>query len=82
MIMISGIMETTQYKNITSPQNNLKSPSTNMHKVQQRQSRVLIYKKCEGDDVDLGDDDGDGDEDSSPHAKGAPVEMKVPISLR
>jgi hypothetical protein len=53
-----------------------------MHKVQQKQSRVLIYKKCKGDDVDLRDDDGDGDEDSSPNAKGAPVEMKAPISLR
>jgi hypothetical protein len=30
-----------------------------MHRVQQRQSRVLIYTNCEGDDVNLeGDEDG------------------------
>jgi hypothetical protein len=31
MIMISGILSTTQSKSITSPQNNDKLPSTNMH---------------------------------------------------
>jgi hypothetical protein len=60
MIMTSGIMNTTQYENITLPQNNLESPSTSMHRVQQRRSRVPIYTNCEEDDVDLGgDDDGD-----------------------
>jgi hypothetical protein len=64
MIMTSGIMNTTQYENITLPQNNLESPSISMHRVQQRRSRVLIYTNCEEDDVDLGgDDDGDGDGD-------------------
>jgi hypothetical protein len=54
-------LDTTQFENIYLPQNNLKSPSTNIHKVEQRQSRVLIYT-CKGDNVDLrGNDDGDGD---------------------
>jgi hypothetical protein len=53
MIMTSGIMNTTQSKNMTSPENNLKSPSTSMPKVQQRQSRVPIYTNYESDDVDL-----------------------------
>jgi hypothetical protein len=55
-----------------------------MHRAQQRQSKVLIYINCEGDDIDLReDDDGDGDdvvddeEDTSPHAKGVPVAMTV-----
>jgi hypothetical protein len=62
MIMTSGIMNTTQDENITSPQNKLKSPSTNMHRVQQRRSKVPIYTNCEGGDIYLGrDDDGDGD---------------------
>jgi hypothetical protein len=60
--MTSSIMNTTQSENIPSPQNNLKSPSTSMHMVQQRQSRVPIYSNCEVDDVDLGGDDvGDHD---------------------
>jgi hypothetical protein len=32
--------DTTQYKNIISAQNNLKFPSTNMHKIQQRKPKV------------------------------------------
>jgi hypothetical protein len=48
MAMISGIMNTTQCENITSPQNNLESLSTNMHKVKGRRCRVLIYTNCEG----------------------------------
>jgi hypothetical protein len=87
--MISGIINKTQYKNITSSQNSLESPNTNMYRVQQRRSRVLIYTNCEGDDVDLGGD-GDGvfvvavdDEDgTSPHAKGVSVEMTVSTSPR
>jgi hypothetical protein len=66
MVMISGIMDTTQHKNITRPQNYLKSPSTNM---QQRRFRIPIYTNCKGGDVDLrGVDDGveEGDEDTSP----------------
>jgi hypothetical protein len=42
-------MNATQSKNITSPQNNIEPPSINMHKVQQRQSRVPIYTNYEGD---------------------------------
>jgi hypothetical protein len=57
-----------------------------MHMVQLRWSRVPIYTNCEGDDVDLeGDDDGDvviDDEyGTSPHAKGVPLMMTLPISL-
>jgi hypothetical protein len=86
MIMTSGIMNRTQYENITSPKNNLESPSTSMHRVQQIGSRVSIYTNCEGwgSDADLrGDDDGDGDvavddEDGTcPHAKGVPMAMTV-----
>jgi hypothetical protein len=80
MIMTSGIMNTTQSKNITTPQNNLESPSISMHRVQQRQSRVPIYTNCEGDDVNLrGDDDvAVDDEDATfTHAKGVPVTMTV-----
>jgi hypothetical protein len=54
MIMTSGIMNTAQYDNITSPENNLESPSTSMHRVQQRRSRVLIHTNCARGDVDLG----------------------------
>jgi hypothetical protein len=62
MIMTSSIMNKPQFENITSPQNILVSPSTSMHRVQQRRSRVLIYTNYKGDDVDLGEnDDGDGD---------------------
>jgi hypothetical protein len=88
MIMTSGIMNTTQSENITSPENNLESPSINMHRVQHRQSRVLIYTNCEGSDVDLGgnEDDGDvaiDDEDgTAPHAKGVPMAMMVLNSPR
>jgi hypothetical protein len=87
MIMTSGIMNTTQSENITSPQNNLKSPNTSMHRVQQRRSRVPIYTNCEGDTVDLReDDDGDvavDDKDgTSLHAKGVQVIMKVSNSPR
>jgi hypothetical protein len=62
-----------------------------MHKVQKRQSRVLIYTHCKGDDVDLrGDDDGDVDVDvdiddevgTSPYAKGVMVVMMVSNSPR
>jgi hypothetical protein len=86
MIMTSGIMNTTQYENITLPQNNLESPSTSMHRVQQRRSRVPIYTNCEEADVDLeGDDDGDGDvavddEYGTFHAKEVQVMMTVPNS--
>jgi hypothetical protein len=54
-----------------------------MHKVQQRQSRVLICKNCEGGDVNLGGDDDDGDvvvddeDGTSPHAKGVSVAMAM-----
>jgi hypothetical protein len=89
MIMAGGIMNTTQSENITSPQNNLESPSTRMHRVQQRRSGVLIYTNNEGDDIDLGgDDNGDGDvvvydeDGTSPHAKGVPVAMTVSNSPR
>jgi hypothetical protein len=82
-------MNTTQSENITSPQNNLETPSISMHMVQQRRSRVPIYTKCEGDEINLGgDDDGDvtiDDEDaSSPqsHAKGVPVMITVLNSPR
>jgi hypothetical protein len=59
MELISGIIDTTQYENITSPQNNVKSTRTNIHKVQQRRSRVRMYTNCKGDYVNLegGDDD-------------------------
>jgi hypothetical protein len=87
--MTSGIINTTQSKNITSPQNNLESSNTNMYRVQQRRSRVLIYTNCDGDNVDLGGDrDGDGDvavddeDGTSPHAKGVSVEMPVSTSPR
>jgi hypothetical protein len=55
-------MNKPQFENITSPQNILVSPSTSMHRVQQRRSRVSIYTNYKGDDVDLREnDDGDGD---------------------
>jgi hypothetical protein len=76
MSMTTGIMNTSQSKNINSPQNNLESPSRSMHRVQQKQSRVPIYTNYEWDDVDLGagdDDDGnvaiDDEYGTSPHAK-------------
>jgi hypothetical protein len=82
-------MNTTQSKNITSPQNNFEFQSTSMHRVQQRRSRVPIYTKCEGDDLDLWGDDGgnddvaiDDEDDTSPHAKGVPVMIKVSNSPR
>jgi hypothetical protein len=80
MIMNNGIMDTTQCKNIISPQNSLKSLSTHMHKVKQRKSRVPIYTNCEKDDVNLGcDDDGDvskyGNEQTPSHMKGDLVVM-------
>jgi hypothetical protein len=84
MIMTSGIMSTTTCENIISPQNNLESPSTNMHIVQQRRSRVPIYTNYVGDDINLGgDDDGDADvvvddeDGTSPQAKGVPMAMMV-----
>jgi hypothetical protein len=87
MIMNNGIMDTTQCKNIISPQNSLKSLSTHMHKVKQRQSRVPIYTNCEKDDINLRcDDDGDvskyGNEQTPSHTKGELVVMKVLISPR
>jgi hypothetical protein len=59
-------MDTTQSKNIISPKNNLKSPSTYMHKAQQRRSRVPIYTNYVGYYINLeggGDSDGDVVED-------------------
>ena len=53
MIMTSGIMITTQSKNITSPQNNTKLPSTNMHTTLKQYSRVRSTTNYEGDDIDL-----------------------------
>jgi hypothetical protein len=84
--MISGIINRTQYENITSPQNNLE---LHKHKHAQgliRWSRVPIYTNCKGNYVDIrGDDDVDGDvaikddEDTFPHAKGVPMAILVSI---
>jgi hypothetical protein len=66
MIMISGIIITTQSKNITLPRKYLNNPSTNMHEVPKICYEILIYTNCEVDDIDL--EDGDDMVKTHPYA--------------
>ena len=73
MVWIRGIWITTQSDNTISPPNKDKMLITNMQIAFRTMSRVQSTTNYEGDEVDLGDDDGDndgadvdGDEDASP----------------
>jgi hypothetical protein len=80
--MSSGVWSTTQSEITTSPQNNGKLPSTDMHRVRSTTNYEEDDIKYRGGDCsDVGDNEY-GDEDAPRHAKDELVAMMATIFLR